>query len=461
MPFLVFSLGFEYSIIFFIATFPSLLVFSTTFYKSKRKFDLFSPLNFILISLMIGTTLRTFYLLSTDSTGFRQARLLLDESPSFLILPAIYISVAFLFLILGFQMKIKPLNLARVIPGFKRPNWSTKTLFPLVFILIAISVIGSVVYFQKTGMQELSLETFSAKRRIFMDDARTQRVSYSYYKWIASLIQFPYYILLIQFAFSKRSFFSILGFLLLITGVLAFLFPVMTNSRSHVIYLIINTVMVWYYLRGFSIVLFSFAIPISFMFIFGLLILRQNRTMVDKPSNLSVGQIFEASVGYGNMLGIVKTGHIIKAVPEKVDYYYGKSMISWIFAPIPRTLWPGKPYMNPGAIVKQKFLKVGESKIMGGGVPPASIGELFWNFGYFGITIGMFLYGRMIKLFYVSFKPWLPVSKSAMLLYVCLIMQFSFVLVGNSFNQFILQSIQNGLPAVICILILRKTHWKS
>ena len=119
-------------------------------------------------------------------------------------------------------------------------------------------------------------------------------------------------------------------------------------------------------------------------------------------------------------------------------------------------MWHEKPYINSGAIIRREVLPNKKSKIMGGGIPPASVAEFYWNFGILGITLGMFLIGRFMKLMYSSFRIWLPKSRNAMLIYIGFIVQMSFVLVGDSFNRALIQALQNIIPAILIILFLHR-----
>ena len=90
--------------------------------------------------------------------------------------------------------------------------------------------------------------------------------------------------------------------------------------------------------------------------------------------------VLESIVLNRNQIELPKTAHIINAVPETLDFQYGKTLTRWLAAPIPREVWPDKPVIHPGPIIGNRIY--GQRVA---GVPPGLIAELWWNFGWFGI----------------------------------------------------------------------------
>lgn len=139
----------------------------------------------------------------------------------------------------------------------------------------------------------------------------------------------------------------------------------------------------------------------------------------------------EAVLGNRNWLGVTKTAHLMEAVPAEIDFLKGKSFLTWLVAPVPRTVWPEKPVIHVGIILgKEVFGKAGRIS----GVPPGLIAELYINFGYLGVLGGMLALGMVLRLLYVSFWPLLRTNSSAVLLYTVLVYPLTFSLVSNDFS---------------------------
>jgi hypothetical protein len=91
---------------------------------------------------------------------------------------------------------------------------------------------------------------------------------------------------------------------------------------------------------------------------------------------------------------------ILREVPEKVDYLYGRDALLLPFALIPRFLFPWKPEAKGGEIFSFKIYRGGAA------VSPYPIGEGYFNFGAIGVIILMASLGILQRWFYSSFyKP--------------------------------------------------------
>ena len=100
---------------------------------------------------------------------------------------------------------------------------------------------------------------------------------------------------------------------------------------------------------------------------------------------------FEARVS-----SINQTSQIVKLVKEE-GYYKGATMAYLSYALIPRFLWKEKPIIAQGVWFA---LAIGQAYIHADGkannsVNMTSSGELYLNFGLFGVMIGMFLIGYL------------------------------------------------------------------
>jgi oligosaccharide repeat unit polymerase len=81
---------------------------------------------------------------------------------------------------------------------------------------------------------------------------------------------------------------------------------------------------------------------------------------------------------------------ILALVPNEVDLLYGKSYLSMITLPVPRTIWADKPGQIGGMVGETFFQSPA-------GVPPGPIGEAYWNFHIPGIIMVFFAFGVFQK----------------------------------------------------------------
>ncbi len=74
---------------------------------------------------------------------------------------------------------------------------------------------------------------------------------------------------------------------------------------------------------------------------------------------------------------------------QEQDYMLGESYMVWTYGWIPRTIWPEKPAVDVGVLLKQIVL--GSGRDAPGGVNATGPGEAYLNFGNMGVLVGIFL----------------------------------------------------------------------
>jgi len=113
------------------------------------------------------------------------------------------------------------------------------------------------------------------------------------------------------------------------------------------------------------------------------------------------------------------TAHIIGAVPEKMGYTHGETVVTYLAGPIPRTVWRDKPLISPGPIIGAKIYGLPRS-----GVPPGAVGEFYWAFGIPGVVAGSLMLGWLLRLIDRRFNP-ADADPRRVLLYAAALMPFA------------------------------------
>lgn len=87
---------------------------------------------------------------------------------------------------------------------------------------------------------------------------------------------------------------------------------------------------------------------------------------------------------------------IVELVPSVYPFEFGSTFIRPIIMLPPRSLNPGKPaHSTLGAKITDLFYNQ-----RGFGIPPTAVGELYWNFGWIGIIVGMTVFGWLCQRMY-------------------------------------------------------------
>ena len=145
-----------------------------------------------------------------------------------------------------------------------------------------------------------------------------------------------------------------------------------------------------------------------------------------------------------------KTAVILDQTKRRNLYLNGESFIAPVFAPVPRILWPEKPVIRIGPFVAQEVLRYKSHS----GAPPGGIGELYLNFGWPGILIGMTILGVGTALLYQRYLATYDKRFSRPLYVLMLIAIMLFLISDFVFSS--LYVIRYGVAALICLWFWRK-----
>lgn len=417
----------------------------------RKEYDLFEPLSFIVFTTLMGTFLRTLYILFVNNDNTTDY-LMLSKPPQALLPAVLIILLGLTSFTVGYSFHVRPFSLGRL-RFLRQDSWSVPRLTLVVVVLSLVSFVAIFLYTRRLGISITSLSDLSAKRRLIVEGAAEfQFASLGYYLWGAELLSYVFYVLFAILMFSKRKLISPLGMFTLLTGALAVAFPIITSSRTEVLLPLIYALMMWHYLRQ----------KISPWMLFGVTgMLLSALVLLGALRAIGQGNVeriteyvgLESVLGSRHWLDISKTAHILQAIPEKLDYEYGATLMTWLVAPIPRTLWPEKPIIRSGQVIGQviypgQFVKTG--------VPPGFIGELYWNFGVFGVIAGMFYLGLGLKVLYRTFASYLTTSKNALLLYMTIMVPFALSLLGGDLSGIMISVLISTATILLIILFIHK-----
>lgn len=91
---------------------------------------------------------------------------------------------------------------------------------------------------------------------------------------------------------------------------------------------------------------------------------------------------------------------IVRDTPDRVPYQGGWTLSLIPMSYVPRILWPGKPKLAIGQWVTDNY-GAGSAGVHSS-TGPSWLGELFFNFGYPGLVVGMMIFGVYFRLLHES-----------------------------------------------------------
>lgn len=94
--------------------------------------------------------------------------------------------------------------------------------------------------------------------------------------------------------------------------------------------------------------------------------------------------------------GLGRLSSIVRETPSHVPFQYGRTLLLIPMAYIPRILWPGKPPIGIGQWITDTY---GGGSVAGirSATGPTWIGELYLNFGYTSVVLGMLAFGMAYR----------------------------------------------------------------
>src|SRR5678815_1847014 len=144
--------------------------------KRGEKFDPTHPLFLVLVSLMIGTVLRSFFIVSPLQSDTKFL-MLLGEQPTILLKGIFAIYLGFICFLIGYSFPVKPL-----------PDWSRKKIFhneisykkliPVAVVFTVISVLVASVFFKKMGVDFSDVSSVSKKRHYQVEEGSYSALGY-------------------------------------------------------------------------------------------------------------------------------------------------------------------------------------------------------------------------------------------------------------------------------------------
>lgn len=422
----------------------------------RREYDVFEPISFVMLTTTLGFTLRAVYIAFFTNDNINR-ELLLGHTKAFLVPGGALCLIGLVALVAGYATSFPAINVGKF--SFIRNDlWRTKRLYFIALLFTLVSF-GSIVLYVKTlGIGTFVLSTLSEKHQYVVENAMYKYSSLGYYRWGASLVVPAFYMYLVWFGESKKRLFYPSGILVILMGLLSLVFPFINSSRSDVISILIITLIIWHYRRKQLLLKkLVLAMVVCIMLIMVMTALRKHDINVNQASSESSSEkIMQTLVGSRNFFGIDKMAHVLDAVPGRLEYCNGWTFLTWIVAPVPRTMWLEKPVIQIGSIIGRDLYKTKDMSGKGAGIPPGFVAELYWNFGLLAVPVGMFMLGCFLKVFYKSFLPLLRNNKNALLIYVSIIMSPALDLLGNSISSCMIGLLLQTIPAVLALYFVGK-----
>jgi len=413
----------------------------------QKTYQPYEPLTFVIASVLMGCTLKAFYLVFFyGSNETIDGKLLLNLNIDVLVFGSLVLLCGITFFTLGYCYA-GSLKFGRT--QVKNSSWSYRKIVGWSAVVTAISALSFIVFAFMVGASINGLEGLSAKR--FRDDdgavtaSRSGSVDYLLYR-LALLAKLPLYLLFIVKLKRGFAMLSVPGLLLFVAGFLSVFVPFFVNNRAGILLPLVDVGIITLMILGrlnLKLTAIVTVIGLSSVVVGGLL-----------RSEADLGGFYDQIFGGRYLIDLTKTAHIVNAYASGDNFLHGITLISWIFQVIPFLEHPKPEMMNVGFYLGYEVFGYVAS-----GVPPGVIAELFINFNWVGVSLGMLLIGFLLKAFYMKFGTALNNSEYV-LIYALASTRLTIFLFNNGVSIALLKTALD-LIALLGIFVLIRTKVRT
>lgn len=412
-----------------------------------RSYDIFEPMTAIFFLFLFGAPVKLCYIATVQDTNPYVLERLLKHEPLAAMIPGVLIVVMGLALMVFGYLLPSPKRAVPFVFFPKLQNLSASKVQLVCFFIFMFSGLCFAMFVVTAGV---SLSDISGKRFSDQAGSNASRVfSAKYYLYrLAAFSKFPAYLSFAWLLHNKKGFMNWMGLLCVVSALQTMLVCVVVSSRAGIALMLLDFILISYFVRGRKMNLYKvglFAV-VGCVGVMGILSVR-----LDQQKGLS--EVVEKTMVGRDMMDICKTVHIINAVPDKIEYRNGEMLYAWATALIPRSIWRDKPmWIERGPYIMQNVF---DSKNKISGIPPGYIAELYWNFGWLGVAVGMLLFGYLVRLFYMSFMS-ININPVSSIIYTFFVTRFVLFSLGNDLGTGFIKLGLDLVPLLMILCVVQK-----
>ena len=397
------------------------------------------PYFFFVMYVLIGTLCTSYVIAFQDS--FRRDTIMNGYPVGFFASQGVFLALALFLLGLGYVTCKTRIKIENYMPDESR--FTHGGLHRAGIIVLLCSIASLIAFLQSTGGFDVS--QLSKKRAI--EVASGGKIVYGNAGYLRLGVSISMSMLYVYIAYclrvdgkigSRGLLFSLPFFL---TGAAL---PFLSSSRADVAYSLIGLLVVYGAYKRVSVVSLGI-VGLVAMSVFGLMTAMRfsdQQGTTDKFINPII-----ALAESGNGLSLSGTTIIMDGVPERMNYKLGTTYFTWLVAPIPRTVWSGKPEISLGKEIKSEIFG---QRAVKSGRPPGVLGEGYINFGIVGFLASAFVVGFLFRLVANSFLPVLTSNLVVIALYYPIILNLS-ALANGGVSQVMVRLLSDAIPVFLLI----------
>ena len=375
-------------------------------------------------------------------------RLLLGQSTEVLIFGTCMVAIALLLFSLGYFVSVR-IDLKWLFQP-RRSDWSRKQVLLVLGAVLFVSACFLLLFIVSAGVSFGSAEELSQKRFAKQGTGSAGRIHsllYYYYR-LAGLAKLVFVVGLAWMVRTKRGVLSLEAAIVATAGLMSLLICMVVSNRAGVVLLLLDAGLIWFLVRGHvSLVKLTLLGAGAMALIMFLLFIRAG-------ANHTFFELTEKTLAGRDLMDLSKTCHIVNAVPHTIEYRYGETLVGWLAAPVPRSIWRGKPMWAERGVYLTRYIY--GDRLGFTGMPPGLIAELYWNLGWFGVIPGMFLCGVIWRAFFEGFRR-NQNNLNAIVIYVLVVNRALLFTFGLDLGSGILKAALDVIPFLGIVLLVSRS----
>lgn len=394
----------------------------------------FEPLNLLLLLFVWGVIWKVTYLVHNPVALNRS----LNGKPADILIDGFWLIVAAVAAFaIGYSIVARGKPPVDQAPA---AEWRLNLTAVLCLLMLAISLIAAALCVASIGIENI-VSGFSQRRfDPASPSAHLGTALYAYYK-IALLARIPFYVALVYLLSGNKWRRPMFVAIAALSFLIAVSIPVMFNTRANAMLIVVDMVAIAF-LSSAKLKL-RYILPVCGIAGAAFLYMTMAR------AKHIFTNIFDSVMGQPYFLELTKTSHILHWFTDFPLRLHGETLIGWLFIPVPQSWFDGdKPF----------FLQMGKligSNVYGyngTGVPAGFIGELFINFGWTGVIVGMFVAGLVMAGVW-NIHQRQPRNVFISTAVAMIVVRFGVFLFNNDLGTFVLKNAMETLPTLIVLAV--------
>lgn len=392
--------------------------------------DYFSPISLIGLAFLLRIGGPTIDIMIQ---GPENIDAMLGNDLSYLVSPLIIVVFGLGSFTLGFLSQVGE-KIGYRLPRFH--GWNVKRAHRVIVLYAIIGIVFFayfISHFDITSIAQLS------SKRDFRPTA--------YVRWFSRFLEYGAFIWFLTYIYQGKRLLSFQAMPMFAFTLIAMTYSIFTSHRGILFAYLIMLVLVYNYYRQKIRAAVILSVAAFSVLIAYILVRLRELSGITLGDSLVISPLEPLRAVFGaNYAGITLISHIVNIFPEEEPFRIGTTFIQWIVYPIPSFIQKNQPPKLSSELAAMVYNKPNSA-------PPTIIGELWLNFWFIGVILGMLIFGVLARTGYEYLRSDPKPHIATVGLYAVFVLYFVFFTMTSSSVQ-MLEATRWFLPLFAALLYI-------